>query len=97
MLEAKHRKNHGYKGLQVFHLTWDNPAETGDLDLNNKRDCKFGSIICVYLVGEVQSEFRGFSLLPIGGICLGGWLYLGRTLVGGAPTCLSSSLRKCAN
>ena len=74
----------------MFHPTWDNPAETDNLDLNNKCNCKFGSIICVYLVGEVQSEFRGFSLLPIGGICLGGWLYLGQTLVGGAPTCLSS-------
>ena len=97
MLEAKHRKNHGYKGLRVFHPTWDNPAETGDLDLNNKCNCKFGSIICVYLVGEVQSESKGFSLLPIRGICLGGWPYLGRTLVGGALTCLSSSFRKRAN
>ena len=63
---------------------WDNPAETNDLDLDNKCNLKFGSIIYVYLVREAQGVIKGFSLLPIGGICLGGWPYSGRTLVGGA-------------
>ena len=63
----------------------------------NKCTCKFGSIIHVFLVGEVQSVSKGFSLLPIWGICLGGWPYLGRTLVGGALTCPSISLRRRTN